>query len=83
VEKERQREKGLRRDRSNIGGHRKLAWVDFDCWLKSTPEYFWRRQSNRTINLSKIVNLDLGGLSCVYIGKGYVIMLSLSPATAT
>jgi hypothetical protein len=39
-EKERQREKGLRRERSDIGGKRKMAWVDFDRWLKSTPEYF-------------------------------------------
>jgi hypothetical protein len=39
-EKEIQREKGLRRERYNIGGKRKVAWVDFDCWLKSIPEYF-------------------------------------------
>ncbi len=39
-EKERQREKGERRERSHIGGRREMAWVDFDCWLKSAPEYF-------------------------------------------
>jgi hypothetical protein len=39
-EKEKQREKGLRRERSDIGGKRNLVWVDFDRWLKSTPEYF-------------------------------------------
>jgi hypothetical protein len=39
-EKERQRENGLRRERYNIGGKRRVAWVDFDSWLKSIPEYF-------------------------------------------
>jgi hypothetical protein len=27
-------------ERSSVGGERKMAWVDFDHWLKSTPEYF-------------------------------------------
>ncbi len=40
-ERERQREKGLEeRERSGIGGERKMAWVNFDHWLKSTIEYF-------------------------------------------
>ncbi len=39
-EKEKQREKGLRRERSDIGGKRNVACVDFDHWLKSTPEFF-------------------------------------------
>jgi len=39
--KERQREKRLESERSDIGGkRRKVAWADLDCWLKSTPEYF-------------------------------------------
>ncbi len=35
-EKKRQREKGLRRERerSDVGGKREVAWVDFDRWLK-------------------------------------------------
>ncbi len=36
----RDREKGLRRERRDVGGKREVAWVDFDRWLKSTPEYF-------------------------------------------
>ncbi len=55
------REKGLRRERGDIGGKRNVVWVDFDRWLKSTPEFFKRRQSNRTINISKIVIQDWGG----------------------
>jgi hypothetical protein len=37
------------------------GWVDFDRWSKSrTPENVYKRcQSNRTINLMKIVNQDL------------------------
>jgi hypothetical protein len=51
-EKERQRERGLGRERDNGFGERKrcgtfekMALVDFDRWSKSTLGYFWRRQS--------------------------------------
>ncbi len=45
-QREREREKGLeKRERSGMGGNRRIAWVDFDHWLKSTPEYFQRCHS--------------------------------------
>ncbi len=39
---------------NGVGWRNRMEWVDFDHWTpkhlpKSTPEYFWRRQSNRTI----------------------------------
>jgi hypothetical protein len=38
-EKERQREKRLE-ERDKWHWWREKAWVDFDHWLKTTPEYF-------------------------------------------
>jgi hypothetical protein len=37
-EKEGQKEKGLERDSSSIGGERKVAWVISIVGLQSTPE---------------------------------------------
>jgi hypothetical protein len=39
-EKKRQREKGLVRERSSIGGERKVAWVILTVGLRSTPLNF-------------------------------------------
>jgi hypothetical protein len=39
-EKERQRAKGLVRERSRVGGERKVAWVILTIGLRSTPENF-------------------------------------------
>jgi hypothetical protein len=41
-EKEKQRVKGLERERerSSIGGERKVAWVTLTIGLRSTPENF-------------------------------------------
>ena len=43
-EKERQREKRLE-ERDKWHWWREKAWVDFDHWLKTTPEYFKKYQS--------------------------------------
>jgi hypothetical protein len=41
---------------NGVGWREKMEWVDFnrsttEHLSKSTPEYFWRRQSNRTISI--------------------------------
>ncbi len=37
------------RDRKRRGSFEKIVWVDFDCWSKSTPEYFLKTSINRTM----------------------------------
>jgi hypothetical protein len=55
--RDRQRERDLGREGEKHGGERKwcgsfkkMAWVDFDLWSKSTkPEYFLKTSINRTM----------------------------------